>query len=62
MWLSNAAIRRPVAMGCLIIALTLLGLNSWRKMGLEEMPRMDAPFITVVTVYPGASPKRLKPM
>lgn len=60
MWLSNAAIRRPVAMGCLIIALALLGLNSWRKMGLEEMPRMDAPFITVVTVYPGASPEEIE--
>ncbi len=60
MWLSNAAIRRPVAMGCLIIALTLLGFNSSRKMGLEEMPRMDAPFITVVTVYPGASPEEIE--
>ncbi len=60
MWLSNAAIRRPVAMGCLIIALALLGLNSWRKMGLEEMPRIDAPFITIVTVYPGASPEEIE--
>lgn len=60
MWLSNAAIHRPVAMGCLIIALTLLGLNSWRKMGLEEMPRMDAPFITIVTIYPGASPEEIE--
>ena len=60
MWLSNAAIRRPIAMGCLIIALALLGLNSWRKMGLEEMPRIDAPFITIVTVYPGASPEEIE--
>lgn len=60
MWLSNAAIRRPVAMGCLIIGLTLLGLNSWRKIGLEEMPRMDAPYITIVTVYPGASPEEIE--
>ena len=56
MFLSNASIRRPVAMCCLLIALTLLGLNSWRKMGVELLPRMDVPYVTVVTVYPGASP------
>ena len=56
MFLSNASVRRPVAMGCLLIALTLLGANSWRKLGLELMPKMDMPFITVVTVYPGATP------
>ena len=54
MFLSNAAIKRPVAMGCLIIALALLGLNSSRKMGLESMPKLDLPYITIVTVYPGA--------
>jgi len=56
MVLSHASIKRPVAMTCLIIALTFLGVNSFRKMGLELMPKMDIPYITIVTVYPGASP------
>ena len=60
MILSDFAVRRPVAMSCLIIGLTLLGLNSYRKMGLELMPKMDAPFVTVVTIYPGASPEELE--
>ena len=60
MFLSDASVRRPVAMGCLIIGLTLLGLNAWRKMGLELMPKMDAPFITVTTIYPGASPEQIE--
>lgn len=60
MFLSDVSIKRPVAMSCLIIALTLLGLNSWRKMGLEMMPNIDIPFITVVTVYPGASPSEIE--
>lgn len=60
MILSDFAVRRPVAMSCLIIGLTLMGLNSYRKMGLELMPKMDAPFVTVVTVYPGASPEELE--
>jgi HAE1 family hydrophobic/amphiphilic exporter-1 len=60
MFLSNASIRRPIAMLCLIIGLSLLGLNAYRKMGLEILPAMDFPLITIVTVYPGASPEELE--
>ncbi|MFA5480383.1 MAG: efflux RND transporter permease subunit, partial [Candidatus Muiribacteriota bacterium] len=55
MFLSDGSLKRPVAMLCLIIALTLLGLNSYRKIGLELMPKTDVPYITVTTIYPGAS-------
>lgn len=60
MFLSDASVRRPVAVSCLIIGLTLLGFNAYRKMGLELMPKMDVPFITVVTIYPGASPEQIE--
>jgi len=58
--LAEASVKRPIAMGCLLIGLTLLGLNAYRKMGLELMPRMDLPFITIVTEYPGASPEEIE--
>ncbi len=60
MFLSDASIKRPVAMGCLIIALSLLGLNAFRKMSLELMPQIDIPFVTITTVYPGASPEEIE--
>ena len=60
MFLSNASVRRPIAVGCLIIALSLLGINSHRKMNLELMPKVDIPYITITTVYPGASPKEIE--
>lgn len=47
-------------MSCLIIGLTLLGLNSYRKMGLELMPKMDVPYITITTIYPGATPEQIE--
>jgi HAE1 family hydrophobic/amphiphilic exporter-1 len=47
-------------MSCLIIALSLLGFNAFRKMGLELMPKLDIPYITVTTVYPGASPEQIE--
>lgn len=58
--LSDLSVRRPVAMSALIIGLTLLGLNAFRKMGLELMPKVDVPYITVITVYPGAAPEELE--
>ena len=60
MFLSDASVKRPVAMSCLIIGLALLGFNAWRKLGLELMPRIDAPYITVTTIYPGASPEQIE--
>ncbi|MDQ1256857.1 MAG: hypothetical protein QG656_1457, partial [Candidatus Hydrogenedentes bacterium] len=60
MFLSNISIRRPVAICCFIIALVLLGLNAYRKMGLEFLPSIDLPYITIVTIYPGASPEEIE--
>ncbi|HOX27768.1 MAG TPA: efflux RND transporter permease subunit [bacterium] len=60
MFLSDASVRRPIAMLCLIIAFTFLGLNSYRKMGLEMLPKMSAPVITIMTIYPGAGPEELE--
>ena len=60
MFLSDASVKRPVAMSSLLIGLTLLGLNAYRKMGLELMPKMDLPFVTITTLYPGASPAEIE--
>ncbi len=60
MFLSSASVRRPIAVSALLVALLLLGLNAWRKIGLEQMPRMDIPYVTIVTVYPGASPAEIE--
>lgn len=53
-------VRRAVAVFCLMLAITGLGINSYRKLALEELPKTDMPYITVVTVYPGASPGEIE--
>ena len=55
MFLTTAATKRPVAMSALLIALVLLGLNSYRKLSLENLPSVDVPYVTVTTIWPGAS-------
>ncbi len=60
MFLATASVKRPVAMSSLIIGLTLLGIYSFFNMGLELMPQIDLPFVTIITVYPGASPEQIE--
>ena len=60
MFLSDASVRRPVAMCSLLIALTFLGVNAYRTMGLEWLPKLDLPYITVITIYPGGSPSEIE--
>ncbi|MCD4825771.1 MAG: efflux RND transporter permease subunit [Phycisphaerae bacterium] len=60
MFLSDASIKRPVAMCSGIIALVLLGLNAYNKLGVENLPKIDVPYVTIVTVYPGGSPEEIE--
>ena len=57
MFLATASTQRPIAVSCLLIALIVLGLNSFRKIPVENMPAVDIPYIAVVTQWVGASPE-----
>ena len=60
MILSDFSIRRPVAMMAFILVLILGGLNAFTKLGMDMLPQIDIPFITITTVYPGASPTEIE--
>lgn len=60
MFLANASTKRPVAMGCLLIALIVLGLNAYRKLSLEFLPSVDIPYVTITTTWLGASPEDME--
>jgi HAE1 family hydrophobic/amphiphilic exporter-1 len=54
------SVKRPVAMTCLILVMLLFGINAYRKLGLDYMPNVEIPFVTVTTLYPGASPEEIE--
>ena len=60
MFLSNFSIKRPIAITSILIVFLLLGVNSYRKLGLNNMPDIEVPYITITTIYPGASPEELE--
>jgi HAE1 family hydrophobic/amphiphilic exporter-1 len=60
MFLATASTKRPIAMSCLLLALIGLGLNSYRKIPIENMPAVDIPYVAVLTTWLGASPEDIE--
>jgi HAE1 family hydrophobic/amphiphilic exporter-1 len=60
MKLTEIAIRRPAFMTMIFVALAVLGVFGYSRMGVDLLPKMDMPYVSVVTVYPGAGPKEVE--
>lgn len=60
MWLTNVSIRRPIFLIMFMLALVVLGFQSRSKMPQEYNPKVDIPYVTVVTTYPGAGPSEME--
>lgn len=57
MFLTRLAIRRPLTMLMLIVALAIMGARSLSLLQVDRFPRVDFPVITVSVAFPGASPE-----
>jgi multidrug efflux pump len=55
--LSDTAIRRPVLTGVVATALILFGAISFTRLSVRELPDVDSPVVSVMTVLRGANPQ-----
>ena len=55
MILSSASIKRPVLATMLNLVLILFGVIGLSRLPVRELPDIDPPIVSVVTVYPGAN-------
>jgi HAE1 family hydrophobic/amphiphilic exporter-1 len=60
MKLADVSIRRPVFAFMMTAALVVLGLFSYRNLGLDLMPKTDYPMVTVSTRLSGASAEEIE--
>lgn len=60
MSLYEICIKRPVFTTMLIMSLVVLGLASYRELGLDLFPKVDLPTITITTRLDGASPEEIE--
>jgi hydrophobe/amphiphile efflux-1 (HAE1) family protein len=60
MWITKTSIQNPVFATMVMVGLMVLGLFSYRSLGLESMPNVEIPFGWVEVQYPGASPEQVE--
>jgi HAE1 family hydrophobic/amphiphilic exporter-1 len=53
-------ISRPIFTSMLLLAVVVFGLVSWPRIGVDNMPNVDVPVITVTTILPGADPETVE--
>ncbi len=58
--LAKLCIQRPVFATMLILAFIVSGIFTYFSLGLDRMPKIDAPFVMVTVVNPGASPEEVE--
>jgi len=60
MKLADVSIRRPVFALMMSAAIIVLGIASYRQLGLDLMPKTDFPMVVVMTSLPGASAEEIE--
>ena len=58
--LAALCVRRPVFASVLILSLVVVGTFSLTQLGVDLMPNIDIPTITVTTRLPGAAPEQVE--
>lgn len=57
---AKLAIKRPIFISCIVLAIVLMGIISYFRIGLDLIPDIDFPIVTVQSLYSGASPSEME--
>ncbi|WP_088287358.1 efflux RND transporter permease subunit [Ideonella sp. A 288] len=60
MWMTRVSIANPVFAAMVMVALCVLGLFSYVRLGVEQMPDITFPGAFVEVMYPGAAPEAVE--
>ncbi|MCX8115575.1 MAG: efflux RND transporter permease subunit, partial [Burkholderiaceae bacterium] len=60
MWITRVSINHPVFATMVMVALTVLGMFSYLRLGVEPMPDVSPPGVQIWISYPGASPEQVE--
>jgi multidrug efflux pump subunit AcrB len=57
MWITHVSIKNPVFATMVMVGIMVLGIFSYARLRVEQMPDVTLPFVDIETAYPGASPE-----
>lgn len=58
--LAKLAVRQPVFISMVLLALVVIGTISYVQMGVDMMPNVEFPVAAVITPFPGAGPEEVE--
>jgi hydrophobic/amphiphilic exporter-1 (mainly G- bacteria), HAE1 family len=59
-WLAQICVRRPVFASVLMLIIVVVGVAGYGKLGLDQFPNVDFPFVVVTTRLDGAAPEEVE--
>src|SRR6266550_968542 len=59
-WLAELCVKRPVFATVLILALTVVGIFGFTRLGVDRYPKIDLPTVLITTIQPGAAPEQIE--
>ncbi len=59
-WLAAVSVKRPTFAAVLMLLITVLGLTSYKSLGVDEFPNVDIPIVIVTTRLEGAAPEEVE--
>jgi HAE1 family hydrophobic/amphiphilic exporter-1 len=57
MWITDTSIKRPVTTITIMGAIVIFGVMAFTSMGIDLMPEVDIPVVTITTTLTGSSPE-----
>lgn len=57
---TRIALKRPISIIMLILALVLMGIISYQFLPVQQLPNVSAAFVSISISYPGASPEEVE--
>ena len=59
-WLANLSVRRSVFAAVLMLVIFVVGMASYRSLGVDFFPNIDFPIVVVITRLDGAAPSEVE--
>lgn len=60
MKLTELSIRRPLFILMIVVGLVIMGVISYTRLGADQYPTVNIPYVSVLTLYPGADPEEVE--
>ena len=59
-WLAAICVKRPVFAAVLMLAIVVVGAAGYLHLGLDQLPNIAAPMVTIATTLEGAAPEEVE--